>query len=256
MADYVEPAASAREIDLGSSRALVVVPAYNEAEAIGGVIRDLRRHVPWADILVVNDGSADETTERAREAGAKVIELPANLGIGGAVQTGYRYAYAHGYDMAFQFDGDGQHRARRLADIARPLLTGEADLVVGSRFLRPRGLTAAGMRRVGIKVLATAISAVIGQRITDPTSGFRAAGRRAIRLFAREYPQDYPEPESLVLVHKQGFRIKEVPATMRRRRGGRSSIGLGIGAHYMTKVLLAVLMDTAKAPIRLEEETR
>jgi hypothetical protein len=240
--------------DLGSRRALVIVPAFNEAEAIGWVVRDLRRHAPWADVLVVNDGSADETSEAARAAGAKTLDLPVNLGIGGAVQTGYRYAWEHGYDIAFQFDGDGQHRAKRLADLAAPLVTAEADLVVGSRFLRPRGMTATGMRLVGIRVLAAAVSKVMGQRITDPTSGFRAAGRRAIELFAQEYPQDYPEPESLVLVHRQGFRVKEVPAAMRRRRGGVSSIGLWIGIHYMTKVLLAVLMDAVKAPVRLEGE--
>ena len=240
--------------DLGSRRALVIVPAFNEAEAIGWVVRDLRRHAPWADVLVVNDGSADETSEAARAAGAKTLDLPVNLGIGGAVQTGYRYAWEHGYDIAFQFDGDGQHRAKRLADLAAPLVTAEADLVVGSRFLRPRGMTATGMRLVGIRVLAAAVSKVMGQRITDPTSGFRAAGRRAIELFAQEYPQDYPEPESLVLVHRQGLRVKEVPAAMRRRRGGVSSIGLWIGIHYMTKVLLAVLMDAVKAPVRLEGE--
>ena len=240
--------------DLGSRRALVIVPAFNEAEAIGWVVRDLRRHAPWADVLVVNDGSADETSEAARAAGAKTLDLPVNLGIGGAVQTGYRYAWEHGYDIAFQFDGDGQHRAKRLADLAAPLVTAEADLVVGSRFLRPRGMTATGMRLVGIRVLAAAVSKVMGQRITDPTSGFRAAGRRAIELFAQEYPQDYPEPESLVLVHRQGLRVREVPAAMRRRRGGVSSIGLWIGIHYMTKVLLAVLMDAVKAPVRLEGE--
>jgi hypothetical protein len=205
-------------------------------------------------VLVVNDGSADETSERARAAGAKVIDLPVNLGIGGAVQTGYRYAWEHGYDLAFQFDGDGQHRARRLADVARPLVTAEADVVVGSRFLRPRGLTARGSRLAGIRILAAAVSMSLRQRITDPTSGFRGAGRRAIELFAQEYPQDYPEPESLVLARKQGLRVREVPVTMRRRRGGTSSIGLWTGIHYMARVLLAVAMESLKAPVRLEGE--
>ena len=231
-------------------RALTIVPAYNEAESIERVVRDLRRRAPWVDILVVNDGSRDATGPRAREAGAKVMDLPVNLGIGGAVQTGYRYAHAQDYDVAFQFDGDGQHRASQLADLARPLLAGEADLVVGSRFLRPRGMTASGARWAGAKILSRVISALIGQKITDPTSGFRAAGRRAIQLFAHEYPQDYPEPESLVLVHKQGLAIREVPATIRRRREGTSSIQLLHGIHYMSKVLLAVVMDLLKSPVR------
>jgi hypothetical protein len=230
------------------------VPAYNEAEAIGRTVRDLRRQAPWTDILVINDGSTDETAACARRAGAKVINLPVNLGIGGAVQTGYRYACENHYDLAFQFDGDGQHRARRLPDLARPLVAGEADLVVGSRFLRPRGATSSVSRVTGIKILAAAVSLVTRQRITDPTSGFRGAGRRAIELFASVYPQDYPEPESLVLVRKQGLRVREVPAAMRRRRGGASSIGLWTGVHYMAKVLLAILMEALKAPVRPEEE--
>ena len=254
MIEDLESIETRAEIDLGSRRALVMIPAYNESAAIARTIRDVRRHASWADILVVNDGSADDTSEQAARAGAKVVDLPVNLGIGGAVQTGYRYAWINGYDMAFQFDGDGQHRARRLADLVRPLLKEDLDLVVGSRFLRPRGMTATGMRLAGIAILSRAISAAIGQRITDPTSGVRGAGRRAIELFAAEYPQDYPEPESLVLLYKQGFRIKEVPATMRRRRGGVSSIGSLKGIHYMVKVLLAVAVDMVKAPVRLEGE--
>jgi glycosyltransferase involved in cell wall biosynthesis len=241
-------------MDLQGRRALVIVPAYNEAERIGWVIRDLRRHAPWADVLVVNDGSRDATSERARSAGAKTIDLSANLGIGGAVQTGYRYAFEHGYDFAFQFDGDGQHRARRLPDLVRPLMDGEADLVVGSRFLRPRGTTATGMRLVGIKFISLLVSCLLRRRITDPTSGFRAAGRRAICLFAKDYPQDYPEPESLVQVRRQGLRAREVPAAMRRRLRGNSSIGPWSGGYYMAKVALAVVMQGVKSPIPLEKE--
>jgi len=240
--------------DLAGRRALVIVPAYNEAETIQRVVRDLTRHAPWADVLVVNDGSRDATAQVARQAGVKVITLPVNLGIGGAVQTGYQYAYQQGYDVAFQFDGDAQHRARLLGPLAAPILAGQADLVVGSRFLRPRGMTASGMRWVGIKMLSALISAAIGQRVTDPTSGFRAAGRRAIELFATEYPQDYPEPESLVLVHQQGLRVGEVPSTMRRRLKGVSSIRPFHSVHYMAKVMLAVIMDLFKAPVLVKRE--
>jgi len=245
---------ASRQVDLGGRRALTIIPAYNEADCIQRVIEDLHGRAPWTDVLVVNDGSRDATGRLAREAGARVIDLPVNLGIGGAVQTGYRYAFLEGYDIACQFDGDGQHRASRLADLVGPILAGEADLVIGSRFLVPRGMTATGMRWIGIKILSVAISLFIRRKVSDPTSGFRAAGRRAIQLFAAEYPQDYPEPESLVLLHKQGLRVCEVPATMRRRRDGTSSIRPLHGAHYMSKVLLAVVMDLVKAPVHLEEE--
>ena len=240
--------------DLGGRTALVIVPAYNEAETILRVVRDLTRHAPWADVIIINDGSRDATAQVARQAGVKVITLPVNLGIGGAVQTGFQYAWKRGYDVAFQFDGDAQHRARLLSFLAAPILAGEADLVVGSRFLRPRGMTATGARWLGIKLLSLAISAAIGQKVTDPTSGFRAAGRQTIELFATEYPQDYPEPESLVLVHQQGLRVGEVPATMRRRLKGVSSIRPLHGIHYMAKVMLAVVMDLFKAPVRVKRE--
>jgi len=156
--------------DLAGRRALVIVPAFNEGEAIARVIRDLKRHAPWADTVVVNDGSGDATAEEARAAGVNVLDLPVNLGIGGAVQTGYRYAWGHGYDLAFQFDGDGQHRASLLTDLARPVLEDQADLVIGSRFLRPRGMTAYGLRLAGIKVLAATISSVLGFVCSPPST--------------------------------------------------------------------------------------
>jgi glycosyltransferase involved in cell wall biosynthesis len=254
MPDLTKNGRASRDVDLGGRRAVAIIPAYNEADCIQRVIEDLHDRAPWTDVLVVNDGSRDATGARAREAGARVIDLPVNLGIGGAVQTGYRYAREEGYDVAFQFDGDGQHRASRLADLVGPLLAGEADLVIGSRFLAPRGMTPRGMRWVGIQILSVMISLFIRRKVSDPTSGFRAAGRRAIQLFAAEYPQDYPEPESLVLLHKQGLRVCEVPTTMRRRREGTSSIRPLHGFHYMSKVLLAVVMDLFKAPVHLEEE--
>lgn len=240
--------------DLEGRRALAIVPAYNEGQAIARTIRDLKRRAPWTDVLVVNDGSYDDTGQCARAAGAKVIDLPVNLGIGGAVQTGYRYAHREGYDLAFQFDGDGQHRASQLTEIATPILRGEADLVVGSRFLAGRGMGATGLRLLGIKIISVAVSIILRQRVTDPTSGFRAAGRRVLALFAREYPQDYPEPESLVLVHKHGLKVREVATTMRRRRAGKSSIATLHGAHYMTKALLAIVMETVKRPVRYQRE--
>jgi len=243
-----------RTLDLGGRRALVVVPAYNEETMIAWALRDLRRRAPWADVVVINDGSSDQTAAEARRAGARVLDLPIKLGIGGAVQTGFQYAWANGYDLAFQFDGDGQHRARLLGELARPVLQGQADLVVGSRFLRPRGLTATGARLVGIKILAKAISMLTRRPVTDPTSGFRAVGRRGLALFVRDYPQDYPEPESLLLVRKQGLVAHEIPAPIRRRRGGVSSISLLVGVHYMAKVLLAIVVDVLKEPVALESE--
>ncbi|MHB9146759.1 MAG: glycosyltransferase family 2 protein [Symbiobacteriia bacterium] len=224
-------------------RWLAVVPAYNEAASIGGVVAEIREALPGFDVLVVSDGSADETAAIARTAGAMVVELPQNLGIGGAVQTGYLYAARHGYAGVVQIDGDGQHDPRELPRLKALVDSGAADLAVGSRYLADTGYEAVWARRFGSWLLAALVEVVIGQRVTDPTSGFRAAGPRAVALFAREYPVDYPEVETLVLLWRSGLRIAELPVSMRARGGGRSSITAWKSIDYMIKVSLAVLVQ-------------
>ncbi len=225
---------------------LIIVPAYNEEESLGGVIRDLREHVPTADVVVVNDGSRDSTSLVARERGVKVLDLPFNLGIGGAVQAGYLYAQRRGYDIAVQFDGDGQHRAGEIKKLIGPLATDKADIVIGSRFLVSGGYKAPVFRKLGIGIFSFVLSRVLNITVTDSTSGFRAANRRVIDFFARTYPDDYPEVESLVLLHKVNLRMTEVAVSMSERTGGRSSITPLRSAYYMTKVLMAIFIDLMK----------
>lgn len=223
---------------------LAIVPAYNEAGAISATIADLREHADGWDVLVVDDGSTDATAMLARNAGARVIRHPFNLGIGGAVQSGYQYALAHGYDYAVQVDGDGQHDARFLA-VLRAHLDDNQDLnmVTGSRFLPggpSDGYSSSAPRRVGIRVFSWVLSKITGRPITDPTSGLRMTDRLGIELFARDYPHDYPEVEAILLLHAHKLRADEVPVKMRARTSGRSSITSTMSVVYMTKVLLAV----------------
>jgi hypothetical protein len=225
---------------------LVTVPAYNEEESLPGVIRDLRERFSEADILVVNDGSRDGTSQIAHMQEVKVIDLPFNLGIGGAMQAGYLYAKKHGYDIAVQFDGDGQHRAVEIKKLLQPIVSGQADLVVGSRFMQPSDYKAPAMRRIGMRIFSFVLSCILESPITDTTSGFRAANKRIIDFFSRSYPQDYPEVEALVLVHKKGLRLAEVPVDMQERTGGRTSITTLQSVYYMVKVLLAVFIDLIK----------
>src|SRR5512144_2681275 len=227
-------------------RTLIIVPAYNEEASIPGVIRDLKEHVPSVDVLVVNDGSRDATSRIARSLGVKVLDLPFNLGIGGAVQAGYLYALQNGHDVAVQFDGDGQHCACEIKKLTEPLSAGRADFVVGSRFLAPGEYKAPVLRRLGIGIFSIVLSRILGMKITDSTSGFRAANRRVIEFFARTYPDDYPEVESLVLLHKMNMRMEEVAVAMQERTGGRSSITPVRSAYYMLKVLMAIFIDLLK----------
>ncbi len=227
-------------------KTLVIVPAYNEEASLPGVISDLRQHVPEADIVVVNDGSRDRTPHIARELGVKVLDLPVNLGIGGAMQAGYLYAAHHAYDVAIQFDGDGQHRADEIEKLLRPLAAGEADLVIGSRFVQGGDYKAPFFRRIGMRIFSFTLSGILSSPVTDTTSGFRAGNNRIAGYFARTYPEDYPEVEALVLVHKQGMRIVEVPVSMRERTGGQTSITAMRSVYYMIKVLLAVFIDLLK----------
>ncbi len=225
---------------------LIIVPAYNEEESLPGVIRDLRENVPSAHVLVVNDGSRDRTAAVARELGVTVLDLTFNLGIGGAVQTGYLYAQRNFYDIAVQFDGDGQHRAGEIKKLLKPLEAKQADLIVGSRFLDVGGYKAPVFRKMGIGIFSFVLSRILGMTVTDSTSGFRAANRRVIEFFAHTYPDDYPEVEALVLMHKAGLRMAEVAITMSERTGGRSSITPIRSVYYMTKVLMAIFIDLMK----------
>ncbi len=227
-------------------KVLVIVPAYNEEKSLPSVIRELRESVPSADVLVVNDGSKDATARVARDSGVSVLDLPFNLGIGGAVQSGYLYALRNNYDIAVQFDGDGQHVGKEVIKLLHPLEEGAADMVIGSRFLVPGEYKAPAFRMVGIWIFSFVLSRVMGTSVTDSTSGFRAVNRSVIEFFARNYPDDYPEVVSLVLLHRVNKRIMEVPVVMRERTGGKSSITPLRSIYYMTKVLIAVFIDLMK----------
>jgi glycosyltransferase involved in cell wall biosynthesis len=242
---------------INEKRVLIIIPAYNEEASIERVIEGVTLEVPRADVLVVNDGSTDFTSERAKRSGAIVLDLPFNLGIGGAMQTGYKYADEKGYEIAVQVDGDGQHDPKEIIRLIEVLEKNEADMAVGSRFVREVSYKGSTMRKIGISVLSSAISLLIRQKVTDPTSGFRAANRKAIRLFTDNYPQDYPEPEVLVLLSQCGLKIKEVPATVYQREFGESSITKIRSIYYMLKVLLAIFVDCFKErPFLEQEDTR
>jgi glycosyltransferase involved in cell wall biosynthesis len=223
-------------------RTLIVIPAYNEAPNIAAVVAGIRATFT-GDVLLVDDGSDDATAAEAYSAGAKVLQHPCNLGIGAAVQTGFLYAVAHGYDFVVRLDGDGQHDPIYIPQLLDLLQKGEADVVVGSRFLAGEGYQSTLVRRIGIFTLGT-LSALVGTRVTDPTSGYWALDRRAVELLARLQPDDYPETQALVLVTRAGFRIKEIPVIMQGRTAGRSSIAGSVQAgFYMLKVMLAVVIE-------------
>ncbi len=241
------------EAQVPTLRRIAVVPAYNEEASIGAVVRELRALDPELAVVVIDDGSVDQTARVARLAGAKVVCLPYNLGIGGAVQTGYQYALAHGFDVAVQVDGDGQHDPREIAKLLEPILDGRADVVVGSRFAAGSRYRAPFARRVGIRLFAALVSLILRQRLTDTTSGFRAINRRGIRLFATDYPHDYPEVEAAVLAARHKLRVAEVPVTMRVRASGASSITLFRGLYYMAKVTLALAIGLFRRPVPLED---
>ena len=227
-------------------KTLVIIPAFNEEGSVGKVVEEVKAHLPQADALVVNDGSRDHTSEIAKSKGAIVLDLPFNLGIGGAMQAGYKYAYEKGYDIAIQVDGDGQHDPKEIPKLLHVLEKEKGDVVIGSRFIGDSEYKASIMRRLGILILSKAISMAVGQKLTDPTSGFRAANRRAIQLFSANYPQDYPEPEALVLLHQCRLKMKEVPAKINQRYSGESSITRIRSIYYMVKVLLAIFVDCFK----------
>jgi glycosyltransferase involved in cell wall biosynthesis len=237
-------------------RRIAVVPAFNEQQNVGRVIEEIRDFDPGLDIVVVDDGSVDATATVAREHGAIVLRLPFNLGIGGAVQTGFRYAFEHGYELAVRVDGDGQHDASQLDRVVAPVLAGEADIAVGSRFVaQGEGYRSSRSRRIGIRLLALVVSRIVGRRVTDTTSGFQALNEKGIALFARDYPHDYPEVEATVMVSRHRLRSVEVPVSMRERSSGRSSITALRSVYYMIKVLLAIFVGLFRRNVVPEEGT-
>ena len=236
-------------------RLLVIVPAYNEEASIAHVVQGVltthadnrARRLPAASVLVIDDGSSDRTADVAQAAGAMVLRLPYNLGIGGAVQAGFKFAALYGYAFAGRVDGDGQHDPVDLHALLAPIVAGQADVVIGSRFQNgPTSYRVPTSRRLGIRLFAALVSRLTHCRVTDPTSGLQAANRRAIEFLARCYPQDYPEIEARILLHRAGLTTIELPAVMAPRRGGVSSINHWRGAYYMVKVLLAVLITAVK----------
>ena len=229
---------------------LAIVPAYNEEGSIAGVIDDLKNSGLALDVLVVNDGSRDQTSSVAMATGkALVVDLLKNLGIGGAVQAGFKFAARHHYRIAVQFDGDGQHLASEIGKLLAALEEGGANLVIGSRFLSKAGFRSTFSRRIGIRIFQLLNFLLIGRRITDNTSGFRAYDRRAIEFLAQNYPVDYPEPESVILLGRNGFAVAETPVLMRERREGASSISGLLSTYYMLKVMLACIMAALRKPL-------
>jgi glycosyltransferase involved in cell wall biosynthesis len=228
---------------------LAVIPAYNESATIVEVVEAVRRNAPRFDTLVVDDGSTDSTDALAHGAGAKVLKLPFNVGIGGAVQTGFVYARDHGYDFLAQVDGDGQHDSIELERLTATMEEQNVDMVCGSRFLTDDYRYPAPLsRRTGIHIFAFLLSLIVGMRVSDPTSGFRLYNRRAIELFARDYPHDYPEVEAVLILHNHRLRMREIPVRMYTRGGGTSSISTGKSAYYMIKVLLALFVGLGRRP--------
>jgi glycosyltransferase involved in cell wall biosynthesis len=236
-------------------KTLVIIPALNEQDSIAHVIGLIHEHAPWADVAVINDGSTDRTGAIAEECGARVLHMPHNVGIGAAVQTGMIFAERYGYEVTVQNDGDGQHDPREIPLLVSDLVTSGADVVIGSRYIEDRGYITPPIRRLGIVILARVISLVTGQKFSDPTSGFRASNRRTIRLCAALYPHDYPEPEAVVILHRAGLKLREIPVTMNPRYGGKSSITPIKSGLYMVKVLLAIIVDLLRQAPKLDDET-
>jgi len=226
----------------GEERVLIIVPAYNEAGSLPFLLHALQSACPGCDVVVIDDGSTDKTRVVAKGL-ARVVSLPCNLGIGGAVQTGLQIAFEEGYQFAVQVDGDGQHPPGEVAKLLAAQRESGCDLVLGTRFRSAGGFKSTATRRLGIRLFSLILSAVCRTRITDPTSGFRVLSRRAIRLLAHRYSEDFPEVEALVQVHRAGLRLLEVPVQMAERVAGKSSIGAVKSVLYMLKVPLAIFMS-------------
>ena len=229
--------------DRKSMKKLVIMPAYNESKSIERTVQDILTNAPDFDYVIINDCSTDNTLEVCRKNNFNVVDLPINMGIGGSVQTGYLYAFRNGYDMAVQFDGDGQHDAKYLDSMSEYLTENALDMVIGSRFLEKEGFQSTGARRIGIRYFSLLIRILTGKKVSDPTSGMRLINRRVMSVYAKDYPKDYPEPESVVAILKEGMVVKEVPVVMKERSDGVSSISFKRSVYYMIKVTLAILME-------------
>lgn len=222
-------------------KGLIIIPAYNEEKVIESTIKNLQEQCKEVDYVIINDCSKDGTLEVCRKNNFNVINLPVNLGIGGAVQTGYKYAYQNGYDVAIQMDADGQHDPKYILDLIKKVEEGN-DLVIGSRFLEKEGFQSTFLRRMGINLYSTIIKIFTKKEVKDTTSGYRAAGKKVIKMFANNYPVDYPEPETNAFIAKNNFNIVEIPMKMKERAGGTSSITPIKSIYYAIKVGLAVLL--------------
>lgn len=224
-------------------KVLIIIPAYNEEKSVKGVVDELLSYSYNYDYVIINDGSTDGTQKVCEKAGLNLISLPINLGIGGAVQTGYRYALENGYDIAVQLDGDGQHDPRYIPDLVDPICEGRADYVIGSRYIENEGFQSTRLRQAGIKLLSGVLYAFTKQRILDSTSGFRAVDKKLIGLFSRNYAQDYPEPEAIMQAALNGSRILERPVRMRERSAGKSSINRFGSVYYIIKVVMSIIFN-------------
>lgn len=231
-------------------KVLIIIPAYNEAGNIEKVVDNLIENYPQYDYVVVNDCSSDQTREICLRRGYHFLDQPINLGIGGTVQNGYQYALENDYDVAIQIDGDGQHDVSYIADMLPKLESGEADIVIGSRFIEKEGFQSSGARRVGIAIISMVIKLLTWKRVKDVTSGFRAVNRDFIRIYAKDYPQDYPEPEAIVAALMYGAKVVEIPVIMHERISGISSINLKKAIYYMIKVVLALFICRISFGIR------
>lgn len=229
---------------------LVIIPAYNEEKNIKHVINSIKMSGINVDIVVVNDGSLDNTSSAAKEAGADVIDLPINLGIGGAVQTGFLYAHRMNYDIAIQVDGDGQHDSKDLHKLIKAIEDGQADVIIGSRFVEKSNYKPSIARMLGINFFSMLVSLLVKYRIYDTTSGYRCVNKKAITAFIKYYPMDYPEVETIVYAHKIGLSIKEVPVEMNQRLYGKSSISLLDGLYYLIKVTMMLLITPKKQVLK------
>ena len=222
---------------------IIIIPAYNEEENIERTVNAIQKSAQGFDYVIINDCSTDNTRKICEEKEFNIVNLPINLGIGGAVQTGYKYAYENGYDVAVQVDGDGQHDPEFLNTMADYLIEHQVDMVIASRFIEKKGFQSSITRRMGIQFFSKLIKVLTGKKITDPTSGLRMIGRNVMEIFSEDYPRDYPEPESIVAVLRKNMKIEEIPVVMLERQGGVSSISPKKSIYYMIKVTLAILIE-------------